>query len=347
MFTETIFLRFKKLIITCLVLTSGLYAYAQAPLAKQSAFDYLTTQEGAGLTLELDLTELINNKNTKTYFPGSLTAPDGKMLKVEVRSRGKFRRRVCEVPPLKLKFPKKELRAAQLDTFNEIKLVVPCFDDPRGEDLLLREYVAYRMYERLNPQYSVRARLVKITFRDRHVEQFKTPVYCLLLEHEEQLAARLGGKIAPAYNLSADSLHTEQAAMTAMFQYLIGNTDWGIHDARNVYMFKSTNDTKTRLIPYDFDFAGLVNAPYATPNADTGLKNVRERYLMAEGIPPSALRQAAQTIKNAWPDLLAFCNSPVFSKNTAKSLVQYLETYTGSVENNPALQEQRAKGSLR
>lgn len=346
MLTKTILVRFKKLIITCLVLASGLYAHAQAPLAKQSALDYLTPEEGASLTLELDLTELINNKNTKTYFPGSLTAPDGKMLKVEVRPRGKFRRRICEVPPLKLKFPKKELRAAQLDTFNEIKLVVPCFDDPRGEELLLREYVAYRMFERLNPQYSVRARLVKITFRDRHVEQFKSPVYCILLEHEEQLAARLGGQIAAAYSLTPDSLHTEQAAQTAMFQYLIGNTDWGIHDARNVHMFRPANGGKIRLIPYDFDFAGLVNAPYASPNAESGLKNVRERHLMADGIPPSALRQSAQIIKNAWPDLLVICNAPVFSKNAAKSLVQYLETYLGSIENHPALQE-RPKGNLR
>lgn len=347
MLSKTVLTRFKKLIFSCLVLVLSISAYAQPSVQTQSVFDYLTAQEGGALTLELDLTELINSKNTKQYFPGSLTATDGKMLKVEVRARGKFRRRICEVPPLKLKFPKKELRAAQLDTFNEIKLVVPCFDDPRGEELLLREYVAYRIYERLNPQYSVRARLAKITFRDKHVEHFKTPVYCLLLEHEEQLAARLGGQTVTAYSLTPDSLNIEQAALTAMFQYLIGNTDWGVADARNVHMFKSGNGDKIRLIPYDFDFAGLVKAPYATPNAESGLKNVQERYLMAEGIPPAMLRHAAQTIKNAWPDLLALCNLSFLPKNTAKSLAHYLETYEDMVESNLSLQEQQAKGNLR
>lgn len=346
MLASTIFRHSKNLVFSCLSLMLTMSAFAQAPPQKQSAFDYLSAQEGTAFTLELDLTELINSKNTKQYLPASLTAPDGKMLKTEVRARGKFRRRICEIPPLKLKFSKKELRAAGMDTLNEVKLVVPCFSDPRGEELVLREYVAYRMFERLNPQHSVRARLIKIAFRDKHVEEVKRPVYCLLVEHEEQLKARLKGQIAEQYGLTADSLQTEQAALMAMFEYMIGNTDWGIADGRNMYQFKPASGGKILPIPYDFDFSGLVNAPYATPNAETGLQNVRERFLMADGIAPRALRQAAQTIKNAWPDLLALCNSPVFSKNTAKSLVRYLETYDEAVETHPALQE-RAKSNLR
>lgn len=332
----------KTLILNLLLLFLFARANAQPPAVGTSAFDMLTTQEGATLTLELDWTELINNKNTKTYFPGSLTTADGKMMKVEVRSRGKFRRRVCDVPPLKLKFSKKELRARGLDTLNEIKLVVPCFNEPRGEELLLREYVAYRMYERLSP-YSVRARLVKVTFRDKHVEEVKRPVYCLLVEHEEQVAARLKGKIVEAYGLKADTLQTEQGAMTAIFEYMIGNTDWGLADARNVYLFKSAADEKINLIPYDFDFAGLVNAPYAVPNANTGLKNVRERYLQAEGIPGTALRQAAEKIKDAQADLLGMCTADYLSKNTSKELTRYLESFFQNIENLP-LPAEKGKG---
>ena len=296
-------------------------------------------------TLELDLTDLINNKNTKTYFAGSLTTADGKMLKVEVRSRGKFRRRICDVPPLKLKFSKKELKAKGLDTLNEIKLVVPCFDDPQGEDLLLREYVAYRMFERLSP-YSVRARLVKVTFRDKHVEKVRNPVYCLLVEHEEQIAARLKGTIVAEYGLKADTLQTEQAALNSVFEYMIGNTDWGLADARNVYLFKSAPGEKIHLIPFDFDFAGLVNAPYAIPKVDTGLKNVRERRLLAEGIPASALREAAEKIKGAQADIMAMCAAEYLSKNTAKEMTKYMESFFENIDKLP-VEQGKGKSNLR
>ena len=343
--TKTVLRYSKTLIFHFVLLFLFTRASAQPPQVASNAFDYLTPEEGAALTLEIDLTDLINNKNTKTYFPGSLTSANGKMLKVEVRARGKYRRRICEVPPLKLKFSKKELKANGLDTLNEIKLVVPCFDDPKGEDLLLREYVAYRMFERLSP-YSVRARLVKVTFRDKHVEEVKDPVYCLLVEHEEQVAARLKGKIVEEYGLKADTLQMEQGALTALFEYMIGNTDWGLADARNVYLFKSAPGEKIHLIPFDFDFAGLVNASYAVPKVETGLKNVRERHLVADGIPTAALREAAQKFKSAQADLMAMCSAPFLSKNTSKDMTKYMESFFQNIDNLP-VEKARPKGNLR
>lgn len=344
--TKTFLQRFKNLIVSFLILISYASASAQAQLAPQSAFDWLTPEEGAAITLELDLTDLINNKNTNQYFAGSLTAPNGKMLKVEVRPRGRFRRRICEVPPLKLKFPKKELRANGLDTLNEIKMVVPCFDDPESEELVLREYLAYRMFERLSP-LSVRARLVKVAFRDKHVEEAKKPVYCLLVEHDEQIAARLGGQIVKQYSLTTDSLQTTQAAITAMFQYMIGNTDWGVGDVRNVYFLQPTGGEKIQLIPYDFDFAGLVNAPYAKPKAELGLKNVKERRLMSGNLSKVALEQAAATIKSAQNDLMALCSAPFLSKNTSKELTKYMDSFFQNIDNVPSLVGKSWKGDLR
>lgn len=348
MLTKTILRHSKGLIsIAILLFLVTTSAFAQAPPATSSVFDYLTAQEGAAMTLELDLTELINNKNTNQYFTGSLTAYNGKMLKVEVRPRGKFRRRVCDVPPLKLKFGKKELKANGLDTLNEIKLVVPCFSDPKGEELLLREYVAYRMFERLSPQ-SVRARLVKVTFRDKHVEAVKEPMYCILVEHEEQVTARLGGEIVEKYGLTADSLDSGQAALTALFQCMIGNTDWNVADMRNIYLFKSDKekDAKIQLIPYDFDFAGLVNAPYATPKAETGLKNVKERILLAGGIPSSALKEAAEKMKGAQTDLLALCNSNFLTKSSVKDLNRYMESFFQNID-SLLVEGGKGKGDLR
>lgn len=80
---------------------------ARTPQSPPSVFDLLTENEGNSLTIEVDLTELINNKKTNQYFPGSLTTASGQMFGVEIRPRGKYRRRSCDVPPLKMKFRKK------------------------------------------------------------------------------------------------------------------------------------------------------------------------------------------------------------------------------------------------
>ena len=139
MFAKTFRISLILLIVNFLSFPYSFNIYAQTPPSPPSVFDYLTQQEGGNITLELDLTELINNKKTNQYFPGTLSMEAGQLFGVDLRPRGKYRRRICDVPPLKIKFRKKELFAAGLDTLNEIKLVVPCFDDPESEALVLRE----------------------------------------------------------------------------------------------------------------------------------------------------------------------------------------------------------------
>ena len=298
------------------------------------------------LQLEVDLTELINNKKTNQYFPGAVTTDKGRIFSVEVRPRGRYRRIHCDVPPLKLKFRKKELRAAGLDALNEVRLSLPCFDDPESEMLLLREYVAYRMFERLNPEFSVRARLIKIIIHDKHVEKTIAPMYALLIEHEEQIAARMDGSIVECFNLPIDSMHLGQAALTSMFEYMIGNTDWALADVRNVYCLKPNDGGKIRVIPYDFDFSGLVNAPYAIPNIKTGLKNVRERLLMANGIPNPALLEAMQVVRGAQEGLIGLCQSQFLTSKSSEYMKAYIEKFFEAVGTSEKIPE-RIKGNLR
>ncbi|HNL38808.1 MAG TPA: hypothetical protein PKH43_06735, partial [Saprospiraceae bacterium] len=205
----------------------GQLAFAQPNgLRVPSVFDRLTQEEGAKLTLEMDYTTLLENRKSNQYFPATLTDANGKTYQVEIKPRGKYRRKVCEEPPLKVKFSKKALRADGLDTLNEVKIVMPCFDNPEGDELIVKEYVAYRMFEHITAA-SVRARLIRLTLKDTHVESKRT-MFCLLVEDEEETVARIGGTLVEEYGISPDSLITNQAALVSMFQYMIGNTDWDI-----------------------------------------------------------------------------------------------------------------------
>ncbi len=302
----------------------------QATAAASTIYERLTQQEGAKITLELDVTSIVENRKTDLYFPAMLTTEDGKSYKIEVKPRGKYRRKISEIPPLKLKFKKKTLVADGLDTLNEIKLVLPTIDNSQGDELIVKEYLAYRLFERLGIA-SVRARLIKLNLRDSHVEKSRS-MLAILVEDEEETVARLNGKLVEQYGLPADSMLMDQAGVVAMFEYMIGNTDWDISMMRNVRLVEASESGKVCVIPYDFDFSGLVSAPYASPSSESGLRTVRDRFLMANGITPEALKRGVQLLRACKKDFYDLCRSKYLSKVAAADMIAYLETFYNAVE---------------
>ncbi|MCB0544927.1 MAG: hypothetical protein R2791_13290 [Saprospiraceae bacterium] len=314
-----------------LVLLIPSTAFGQGAERSETFFERISKKEGDRITLETDLTTIIANKRSEEYYPGMLTTGDGKSYVIELKPRGKFRRKIAEIPPLKIKIKKKLLTAEGLvDTLNEVKLVLPCFDNPKGDELLIKEYLAYRMFEQLTSA-SVRARLVRLTIRDTHVEKSKK-MFAILLEDEEETVVRLNGQLVEQYGISPDSLIANQAALVAVFEYMIGNTDWDISMVRNVRLIKSQEGGKILVVPYDFDFAGLVAAPYASPSSESGLKTVRDRFMMANGIDAESMKRAVSGIKVAKKDLYDICRSRYLSREAALDMIAYLETFFQQIE---------------
>lgn len=308
-------------------------AGAQKTSGAKTIFEYIAPMEAAPIVLETDLTTIMANRFSTEYHSAKLTLSDGKSFAVKVQPKGKYRRKTAEVPPLKIKFTKKNLVEMGLDTLNEVRLVLPGKDNRKGDQLLVKEYLIYRMFEQLTPN-CVRARLVKVSLRDIHVETSSMEMYGLLLEDNEETASRLGGDEVEQYGLPYDSMATEQAALVAVFQYMIGNTDWDLAMMRNVRLIRPNGQDKILLVPYDFDFSGLVAAPYASPSSESGLMTVLDRYLMANGIPKSALRQAVQTLKKAERDLYDRCYSKHITRDVSIEMIRYLETFFLSIDKN-------------
>jgi len=293
-------------------------------------FEHLAQVDAAKMTLETDLTTLLENRKSDQYYPATLTTDDGKMYKVELKARGKYRRKISEIPPLKIKVKKKQLKDAGLDTLNEIKLVLPTYDNALGDELIVKEYIAYRIFEHLTSA-SVRARLIRLTIRDTHVEKTRK-MYAILLEDEEETVARMNGVLVEQYGTAPDSLIMNQAALVSVFQYMIGNTDWETSMLRNVRLIKSPASGKILVIPYDFDFSGLVSAPYSSPSSESGLKTVRDRFMMANGIPTEHLKRAVRGIKDKKKDILNICRSKYLSNEASDQIVAYLETFFQQIE---------------
>lgn len=300
----------------------------------KSIFEYMTPEEASKITLELDLTSILANRNSDEYLPAVLSLANGKTFQVKAKPKGKYRRKVAEIPPLKIKFPKKVLEAEGLtDSLNEVKLVLPCYDNNLGDELIIREYLVYKMFERLT-NACVRARLVRVTLRDNHVETSSKKMYGLLVEDGEETAARLNGVEIEQYGMPVDSMIVNQAALVALFEYMVGNTDWDISMIRNVRFIRSREPSKVVVVPYDFDFSGLVSAPYASPSAESGLVSVRDRFLMANGIPREALRRGVLVLKSAENDFYNICRSKYLSRTAIDDMLLYLETFFAHIDQN-------------
>ena len=219
-------------------------------------------------------------KNAKE-FPAVLRmeGPDGteQELELKIRTRGEFRlkKSTCRHPPLRLNFPKSKLEGTIFEGQDKLKLVTHCRDRDEFEQNTLEEYLIYRMYNVLTDS-SFRVRLARITYVDSREEDDDLIRYAFVIEDEDAMAKRLNGRIVKTSQAPASQLSDEESALVSVFQYLIGNTDFSIQVFHNIKIVRTAQGAYVP-IPYDFDWAGLVEADYAEPNPILGTRTVRDR----------------------------------------------------------------------
>lgn len=218
--------------------------------------------------------------------PGVLTytESDGspQALDVKLKIRGIFRRQrdICEYPPLRVNFQKKQVEGTLFAGQDKLKLVTHCGRNQRtATQLLLKEYLAYRIFNQITER-SFRVRLLELTYAEPDKRELSG--FAFLIEDDDSLAKRNGASVEKVARIRLNQLDPVHTSLVEVFQFLIGNTDFattrGPEDecCHNAVPISSTPGSYY-VVPYDFDFAGLVAAPYATPPESLGIRNVRER----------------------------------------------------------------------
>ena len=265
------------LIIWCWISPNMVWGNAQS----NSIFDLLETEKLLDIEIRTDLENLLYGEGEKSYIAAQLSYKDKagaeRAWMIETRQRGKYRRKVCDFPPIKLRFDKQDLEEHGLKSFHTLKLVTHCLDDADvSRATILKEYLAYKMYNVLTDK-SFRVQLVRVNWRDSATKK-KIRRYGFLIENHHEMAARLGGEIVDVMNPDLNRFDPAQENMAAMYQYFVGNEDYDPMVMRNLKMVQPKDGSPAFFVPYDFDFAGLVDAPYAVPTSGTGLQSVRERF---------------------------------------------------------------------
>jgi len=207
----------------------------------------------------------------------------GEEFPVKVRLRGRSRLRVCEFPPLRLNFVKKDTSETVFAGQDKLKLVTHCRNQDRGEQDMLEEYAAYRILNVLT-DLSYRVRLMRISYDDTggQLPEKGAHRFGFVLETAEQLAARTGARPVTLRGVPKQRYDRDHAALVYVYEYLIANTDWGLVKAdysdgccHNLDLFE--RDDTVLIVPYDLDLSGLVNAKYAFPDRLLRIKKVTQR----------------------------------------------------------------------
>jgi hypothetical protein len=202
---------------------------------------------------------------------------DGSMVTIplQARTRGIWRLKTCEFPPLRLNFKGETTKGTIFHKLDKPKMVSYCRDTDSYEQYILQEYQLYRVYSLLTP-LSHRVRLLKFTYADSGSGKIRAKRYGFIMEEPGALGNRMGGKIREQKGALPGDLDPFQDALFGVFQYFIGNTDFSVAALHNVELFFRP-DGDVAPIAYDFDFAGAVNARYATPDEKLNMVNVRQR----------------------------------------------------------------------
>lgn len=297
--------------------------------------------EPLALTIEADFGALRGDRNESPdrlawYRAGSeLTRVE---LEGEIRTRGRFRLDPanCSFPPLRIEISASDGRGTILDGIDDTKLVSSCRPGRASYDqLVILEYLAYRTYA-LVTDASFRVRRLQVSFVDTSGEHETETRSAFVIEEDEELAARLDSEVfelEEGRNLSPAGVESRSQLTVAVFQYMIGNTDWSTVAGHNVELL--TRGNAAHAVPYDFDSSGLVDAPYATFNPDLGIRNVRERKYRGYCVNAFLVGLVLDDFRAVRDETLRlWAEEPGLDDATRRRAIGYLESFYDDIESN-------------
>jgi hypothetical protein len=238
------------------------------------------TETPLNISLEYDITSFIKDKEKGEYYDAILRIHyDNNQVttkNIKLKVRGHFRREYCYFPPIYLNFKSDPIEKSGLT--GKIKLVTHCSNLKKHDKYIIREYLAYKMFNVLS-DYSFRVRLLNVTYIDTGERKKNYKRVGFLLEPVSFLSKRKGAALVHHALIREGAIFEKEADKVALFEYMIGNTDWKIKGGHNIKYFKPLNMTTSKVVPvpYDFDYSGFVGTRYSVPQTWTSVKNVYER----------------------------------------------------------------------
>jgi hypothetical protein len=285
------------------------------------------------LTLKYDITSFIRHKVKGEYLDAELHIKykDYEATKnIRLKARGNNRREVCFFPPIYLNFKTDPINNSELKGIKKIKLVTHCSTSKAYTAYILKEFLVYKLYNILSPN-SFRVKLLNIDYIDSGKKNRDYKKYGILIEPIDLLVKRTNSIEIESPAIRGNNVIEEEADIVALFQYMIGNTDWRIKGGHNTKYMKSLTviSDKVTPIPYDFDYAGFVGTNYSAPQAWTSIESVQEReYLGYCRDNDDAYRKTINLFVEKKDEIIKTIESfNYLSERDIKQLLRYINSF--------------------
>lgn len=335
-----------------LALSATLPAGIEAQATTRSV-PLFSSHEGLAVVLTADFTALEADRSESPDRPGTLTVVvdgEGRDIPVEIRTRGAFRLDPanCSFPPLRIDVDGDAATGTPFEGQDDLKFVSSCRPERASwEELVLKEYLAYRSIGLVTDE-SFRVRLLEASFVDLGAPPASSssgeapsgaravpppPRLAFVVEEDDALARRLGATVfdlEEGKNLPALAFHPVSRMTNAVAQYVVANPDWSGVAGHNVEILDRQGAALA--IPYDFDFSGVVDAPYATAPPEYQLGSVRERYYRGWCENPVVTAEVLRRFREARDPVIALWSAEERLSSDARSAaIRFLEDFFDAV----------------
>ncbi len=328
---------FYKIGALCLCLVAGISVSFSQPVDTTRFFK---DEEPFEMTLTSDLKNLMSKRMQKAYQPANVAMKfaNGSEIKEDIRiqTRGKFRLETCFMPPIMLNF--KNESSPRLKPLKKLKLVCGCATTADDEQLIIKEYLAYKMYNLLTEK-SFRVRLVKIRYEDTRGKIKPYSQYGFLLEDVDEMAARNNCIEVEGGQFLTESTDRDQMTLVAFFEYMIVNTDWSVPHYHNVKLMRPAGSNSLPFaVPYDFNNSGMVNASYALPQEELGIASVRERLYRGFPRTMEEVEKVAALFLSKKDEIWSLVNNCAWLSNKyKKDIIGYLDEFYDKLKSRQSL----------
>jgi len=301
------------------------------------------SDELMNIELRSDFSAIENDREDKPeYHQGELIyhTPGGETVKLSVRvmARGNFRRDPsnCSFPPLFVNFKKNEVNNTLFENQTRLKLVTPCQDD---EDVI-EEYLIYKMYNQVT-DLSKKVRLAKILYFDTALDRQVFERFSFFIEDKDHAAER-NNAIEKDRFFTPFDLERENVKKMSVFQYMIGNKDWYITSRKNIVVVQPNDTTLAPYaIPYDFDFAGFIDADYTKPKGVPDSRLVERRIYRGICYSEGEFKEVFEFYRNLRPvfeSIIKNQNSlPDYNK---RKLIGYLSEFYSIIRSRDMIRQE-------
>ena len=268
-----------------IIIVSLVFVILPRPLFAQAEedkiFGLFMEDDALDIRLDFDIGTFMKEKSEEEYLDAEITIYGGErdsvFAKIKVSARGNYRRRTCDFPPVMLNMKDIETAYSDLNDLERVKLVSHCKEGEEYQNYVLREYLAYKLYN-LVTDYSFRVRLLNISYYDINYDTLFAKRTGFILEPVDFLEKRFNMGEIEDIEIRQENVENDILLKLSVFEYLLANSDWAVPLLHNLKAFGNEESLDNLIaVPYDFDYSGWVNAHYSVVRIDIGLEKFTDR----------------------------------------------------------------------